>query len=98
MSLITITNKSIGPVNWEDKALCDHNVDSLVHVWQINTNDHLTSVDELLNILTPSEVNRANRYLRSVDRDRFIISRASLRNILSGYLKCAPADIRFKPT
>src|ERR1700744_2346716 len=98
MSSITLNNEYIGPVNWESEVLCDHDRGNNIHIWQIDINDHLPHIDKLRDILTPDEINRANRYLRSTDRDKFIISRASLRHILSGYLKCPPAAIRFKLT
>ena len=88
----------MGPVSWENKALCDHDLGNHIHVWQIDINEHLPYIDKLLDVLTPGEITRANKYLRSTDRDKFIISRSSLRYILSGYLKCAPATISFKLT
>jgi 4'-phosphopantetheinyl transferase len=98
MSSIALNNRYIGPVKWENEALCDHNLDNHIHIWQIDINEHLPYIDTLRNVLTPDEITRANRYLRSTDRDKFIISRASLRYILSGYLKCLPKDIGFKLT
>src|ERR1700729_3036660 len=98
MSLITLNNKNIGPVNWENKVLCDHDLGDHIHVWQIDINEHLPHIDKLRDVLTPDEIIRANKYLRSSNRDKFIISRGSLRYILSGYLKCPPASISFKLT
>jgi 4'-phosphopantetheinyl transferase len=98
MSSIALSNRYIGPVKWENKVLCDHDLDNNIHIWQIDIDEHLPYIDKLRNVLTPDEIARANRYLRSTDRDKFIISRASLRHILSGYLKCLPSGIRFKLT
>jgi len=98
MSLITLNNKNIGPVNWENKAWCDHDLGDHIHVWQVDINEHLPHIDKLRDVLTADEITRANKYLRSTNRDKFITSRGSLRYILSGYLKCPPSDIRFKLT
>jgi len=98
MSIITLINQNIDPISWEDRALCDYAPGSHIHVWQININNYLPQIDELRNVLTPGEIARANRYLRSTDGDKFIVSRASLRRILSGYLQCAPGAINFKLT
>jgi 4'-phosphopantetheinyl transferase len=98
MSSITLNNKHIGPIKWESKIRCDHNVDNQIDVWQVDINEHLPYIDKLRDVLTPDEITRANKYLRSTNRDKFIISRGSLRFILSGYLKCPPASISFKLT
>ncbi len=98
MSSITLNNKYIGPVNWENKALRDHDLNNHIDVWQIDINESLPHIDKLRVVLTPGEIIRANKYLRSTNRDKFIISRGSLRYILSGYLKCPPSDIRFRLT
>lgn len=98
MSSVTLNNKYIAPVNWENKVLCDHDLNNHIHIWQIDINEHLPHINKLQSVLTPDEITRANKYLRSTNRDKFIISRGSLRYILSGYLKCPPASIRFKLT
>ena len=98
MSSITLSNKYIGPVNWENKVLCDHDLGGHIDVWQIDINESLPHIDKLRAVLTPDEITRANKYLRSTSRDKFIVSRGSLRYILSGYLKCPPAGISFKLT
>jgi len=98
MSLISLNNKNIDPIIWEDGALCDHDPDTHIHIWQINIDEHLPQVDKLHNVLTPDEIVRANKYLRATDRDKFIVSRSSLRYILARYLKCEPATVNFKLT
>lgn len=98
MSSITLNNKYIGLVNWENRIECDHDLGNHIHVWQVDIDKHLPHIDKLQEVLTPDELTRANKYLKSTNRDKFIISRGSLRYILSGYLKCPPSDIRFKLT
>ena len=98
MSLITLSNKHISPVNWGNKIECDHDIENHIDVWQVDIDKQLPHVDKFHEVLTPDEITRANKYLKSTNRDKFIISRGSLRYILSGYLKCPPSDIRFKLT
>jgi len=95
MSLITLYNQYISTVNWENGALCDHNVGGSIDLWQININDNLPQINKFRYVLAPDEITRANKYLRASDGDKFIISRGGLRYILSEYLKCAPGEIRF---
>lgn len=98
MGPIILDNKYIGRVNWEDNVLCDHGLNKHVDVWQVDINESLPHIDKLRDVLTSDEITRANRYLRVTDRDKFIISRGSLRYILSGYLKCPAPAITFRST
>jgi 4'-phosphopantetheinyl transferase len=50
---------------------------------------------ELGRILTPDELDRAERYRIREDRERYVITRGLLRTILGRYLNRAPANIRF---
>ena len=49
----------------------------------------------LLQILEPSESNRAARFYHQRDRSRYIVRRALLRLLLARYLRCSVTDIRF---
>lgn len=46
-------------------------------------------------LLLPSELQRAERYLRAADRQRFLVARAVLRLVLGGYTSRAPSQVRF---
>ena len=46
-------------------------------------------------LLSPDEVNRAERFYFAGDRPRFIISRANLRLILASYLHTQPHSLQF---
>jgi len=50
---------------------------------------------QLFETLSPDEVKRANRYKFPIHHDRFIISRGTLREILSAYTGNTPAEIQF---
>jgi 4'-phosphopantetheinyl transferase len=96
MSLITLHNKNIGSITWQHMHACPYSVHNRVDIWQINVNAHLTNIETLKEILNPSELSRASKYLRDADRNRFIVSRNGLRNILGQYTGKKPLDIEFK--
>lgn len=66
-----------------------------VHLWQI----HLVAPnDEILrgrSVLSPEEVERADRFHFDKHRRRFIVAHAALRTILSSYLNVSPSDVSF---
>jgi 4'-phosphopantetheinyl transferase len=66
-----------------------------VHVWRASLNSSTSSTEGLLEILDPDEQRRADKYHFKRDRERFIIARGALRQILSRYLVIAPVLIRF---
>ena len=45
--------------------------------------------------LSPEEQQRAARFYRAADRDRFILSRGGLRALLGRYHQCPPQHLRF---
>jgi len=96
MALITLHNKNIGPVTWEDAVSCSFNIDDQVDIWRVGVSVNLSHIDRMSQVLNPAETNRAARYLRDTDRNRFITSRSALRQILGSYLKQSPAAIEFK--
>lgn len=96
MNIIIQNNQYIGPVIWGRAELCDFNMNDGVDIWKINVSSHLQYINDLLGILEPAEIMRADKYYKEADRNRFIISRGSLRIILSRYLKQPAAAIRFK--
>lgn len=69
-----------------------------VHIWRIPL-DQPQSVLKLLEAtLSEDEVQRADRFYFDTDRNRFIVARGCLRNILGRYLKVDPADLKFRYT
>ena len=75
----------------KDLILADHEV----HVWRAQLELPLSQVQELRGILTDEELDRANRFLFEIDRQRFIAARGILRSILSRYIKIYPGHLRF---
>lgn len=66
-----------------------------VDIWRAGLDRSPESIEGLLDILSPGERKRAERFRFPVHRDRFIVSRGILREILSCYLDIAPREIRF---
>jgi 4'-phosphopantetheinyl transferase len=66
-----------------------------VHVWRASLTQDPATVSELSCLLAPDEHRRAEKYYRSVDRDRFIVARGILRKIISIYLPLSPGALQF---
>ena len=65
------------------------------HLWLVEfsfVREHLVYLESLL---SSDEAQRAGRFLFPADRERFILSRGALREILSRYLGQAPPAIQF---
>lgn len=68
-----------------------------VHVWKIRIDDPPIDPQELYeNILSADERERADRLRFKDERRKYIISRGTLRSILSKYLESVPGDIVFE--
>lgn len=66
-----------------------------VHVWGVDLQLAGAQVNQLTQVLTADERDRANRFHFDRHRRRFIVRRAALRYILSHYLALPPAAIPF---
>ena len=66
-----------------------------VHVWQASLQPPVWRAHALEQILAPVERERADRYVRSEDRTRFIVGRGVLRTILGSYIGLDPDQLRF---
>jgi 4'-phosphopantetheinyl transferase len=66
-----------------------------LHVWRANLNDVQAHRETLQSVLSLEEVERAERFIFSRDRDQFIISHAFCRNVLSRYLGINPERLSF---
>jgi phosphopantetheinyl transferase len=56
------------------------------HVWRASLDQPAKVITKLAPLLSQDEYQRAMRYHRPVDRDRFIVGRGILRKIISAYL------------
>ncbi|HEX8023690.1 4'-phosphopantetheinyl transferase family protein [Mucilaginibacter sp.] len=96
MGIVNIEIQYLDTVEWLQNAKPNVTIDANVDVWRIKIANHLTLIGQLVKLLLPDEVKRAERYYQEKDRRRFIVSRAALRTILGQYLDQKPEDIRFE--
>ncbi len=73
----------------------NYQLDNMVHVWCISISANLALLSLAGELLSPDEHQRAARYHHDRDRERFIVSRVALRQLLGRYLDVAPAHVRF---
>lgn len=66
-----------------------------LHLWQIHLDLDVSALGHLSSLLSPDEVERASRFIFVRDRNRFVASRARLRQILCAYLRAAPQELGF---
>jgi 4'-phosphopantetheinyl transferase len=64
-------------------------------VWRASLDQDAKVIANLAALLSQDERQRAVRYHRPVDRDRFIVGRGILRMVLSAYLALAPGQLQF---
>ena len=69
--------------------------DNEIHVWRAKLDLPSSQVQQLRDILTGDELDRANRFYFEIDRQRFIAARGTLRSILSRYITTSPGHLRF---
>ncbi|SDM65863.1 4'-phosphopantetheinyl transferase [Methylobacterium phyllostachyos] len=67
---------------------------SAADIWLVDLALPPVQIERCAHVLDASERERAERFLRPVDRARFIMSHAALRLVLSGALACRPSSIR----
>jgi 4'-phosphopantetheinyl transferase len=67
-----------------------------VHVWFARLDRTPARLTRMRTILSPDEIARADRFYMEVHRNRFIVARALLRDLLAGYLGQPPGAIRFE--
>ncbi len=67
-----------------------------IDVWRIVLDQPGSLRAGLQDLLSADERERAGRFVFAKDRERFVVARAALRDILSRYLQVAASDIRFE--
>jgi len=67
-----------------------------VHIWRASLNLPAARVDELAEVLSGDEQERAGRFHFERDRRRFIVARAALRTILGQYEQLEPGRLQFR--
>jgi 4'-phosphopantetheinyl transferase len=66
-----------------------------VHVWRARLDRLIEDESTRAALLSADEKERAARFYRQLDRDRFVVTRELLRFILSRYLDASPSSLRF---
>ena len=66
-----------------------------IHVWQASLDVSELSLKEFSNTLSADEKIRADRFIQSQDRERFIAQKGILRSVLADYLAAEPGDLVF---
>lgn len=69
--------------------------DEETHLWQLSLHEVKRYRVQWLSWLSVDEQDRAQRFFRQADRDRFILSRGALRYLLGRYLCCSPQSLAF---
>jgi len=67
-----------------------------VHIWRASQSVEPAVLSRLRAHLDSAEKARAERFVFPRDRDRFIVARGLLRELLAGYAGCQPAEIEFE--
>jgi 4'-phosphopantetheinyl transferase len=67
-----------------------------MHIWRAFLNDAKSRAEELCQLLSNDERERAGRFHFSRDREDFIVSRAILRVVLHRYVKTPAGEIQFR--
>ena len=60
--------------------------ENAVHIWSVQTNNESSSPDNLKDLLSSVEQDRASKFKFATDRRRYITSHAALRSILCRYV------------
>jgi 4'-phosphopantetheinyl transferase len=80
---------------WKSEPI-DYAIDyGAVHVWRCELqSSHLSNMG-FVGSLSTEEIEKAQRFVRESDRDRYIFAHALLRSILGTYLGCRPQKLVF---
>ncbi|HEX7859476.1 MAG TPA: 4'-phosphopantetheinyl transferase superfamily protein [Verrucomicrobiae bacterium] len=66
-----------------------------VHVWVESLAPDTARLKRAVEVLSEEERERARRFLREVDRVRYVMAHLKTREILAGYMGCEPAALKF---
>lgn len=66
-----------------------------VHLWRLNLQATACGTDKRMSTLSGDEQSRAARFRREIDRQYYVTTRATLRQLLGAYLKKDPRELIF---
>lgn len=71
-----------------------------IHVWatDLARAEHPALARRYWELMNPGERQRAVRFMRHKDRHRFVVTRALVRTVLSGYVSAPPEQLNFRLT
>jgi len=95
MSTVKITNSYSDQVTWQSAAEFDFVTGNNVDVWRICISSNFLFLDRLTAIMHPEEIERANKYFHTKDKNRHIVCHGVLRIILGKYLNISPVLVEF---
>lgn len=84
------------PTNWLRVAAPAALTHDEVHIWRASQNVEPAALSRLHSLLDSAEKARAERFVFQRDRDRFIVARGILRELLAGYAGSQPTAIEFQ--
>ena len=82
--------------NWANATQKSFILNNTIHIWKINYSDFDNEESALLNNLSKQETNRANKFYFSIDKKRYLLTRALLKNILSRITDTPARQLHFK--
>ena len=83
-------------VQWKSPP-ADYKIDcNTVHVWRIYFQPTLVPDRKLTEAISAEETEKARRFVRDLDRDRYVFAHALLRLILGAYVGCEPQELVFE--
>ncbi len=85
---------SIDDVIWLNEP-DNYQLHSTVHIYDITISASLHLLPLAHSLLNEAEYKRAHSYYRQKDRERFMVSRVALRQLLGKYIEHQPQDIVF---
>src|SRR5687767_4853631 len=70
--------------------------DGEVHVWTVRLDTEPRLLDQAGKVLSAAEKERAARFVRPLDRERYVVCHGMTRSILAKYAGALPAELRFR--
>ncbi len=67
-----------------------------IHIWHQNLSRGLAEVEALGSLLSPDEMERAQRFRFEANRNEFMVCRSTLRALLGQYLSVPPKELCFE--
>ncbi len=67
-----------------------------IHLWRVKLDRPEEDLQHYRPLLSPNEIQRADRFVQDKDRNRFLVGRGALRSILSTYTHLKPQELKFE--